>query len=164
MSFISNYWSEYKKCKRDFSQEHHNKDIYKEDKRYKDGKRLVGSYSVYINRKRGDRELGYVIYGMSYSPSFVEGMARLNFCWKRTFIEVCYEKEFLRGLLAFLLGTIIPYMQFYAIIACTKKYRQSNATGLNKLIFTLYALFLSILTLAIYAGIIYCIILLVKRV
>lgn len=164
MSFISNYWSEYKKCKRDFSQEHHNKDIYKEDKRYKDGKRLVGSYSVYINRKRGDRELGYVIYGMSYSPSFVEGMARLNFCWERCFIGFIFYAEFIKKIGACLLGTLIPGFQFFAIIVLTITYWRSKAIVLNKLIFTLYALFLSILTLAIYAGIIYCIILLVKRV
>lgn len=71
MSFISNYLSEYKECKRDFYQEYYSKGIYKEDKRYKEGVRRIGTSSGYKNKKKED---------VSYRDIFSENLVSLFFC------------------------------------------------------------------------------------
>lgn len=160
MSFISNYLSEYKECKRDFYQEYYSKGIYKEDKRYKEGVRRIGTSSGYKNKKKEDVSYSDIFWRISSHYSFAEGLAQLNFGWIRSFTTVWFPTTFIEKLLWCLL---LPFLQLWVIVLFIQNYWQSKATVLNKLLFTLYALFVALFTLAIYAGVVYGIILLVRQ-
>ncbi len=167
MGFISDYKYEFNQCDKVLHTESwYTQTVYKEDKRYKDGKRVVQRGGYHSREKsKEDLNIGVIIDRNNSNYSLVESIAQCNYGLKAAWKESIKSTDQLKVKLIYLLTVhIIPFFPILLNVIILINHWKTQANASTKIAFTIYVIIITLIIVAFYAAIVMGIIYLVKMI